>query len=198
MYWLKRNGNISFQNNYMTSTAESQRKSRSANRRTRPLAREVVVEALPPFWQNDSRLLILGSFPSSRSRQAGFYYANPRNRFWQVLASIFAVPLPQDEAAQRELLRRQRIALWDVVASCEISGSSDSSIQAARANDLRPLLAAAPISRICLNGGTAARLYRQQVYPVLQREALCLPSTSAANAAWSLERLVAAWRGIVE
>lgn len=153
-------------------------------------------QPLPPFYDGCAQILILGSFPSVQSRQAGFYYANPRNRFWQVLAVVYGTDIPPTRAARQAFLRARHIALWDVVASCEISGSSDSSIRAVIANDLRPLLAQAPIERIYLNGQTAARLYQRHIYPQLGRAATPLPSTSPANAAWPLERLAAAWRCI--
>lgn len=165
---------------------------------------------IPPVFDANSRILILGSFPSVRSRQERFFYGHPRNRFWQVLACVFAdadglsgagripdrVPgrMPGTIAERREFLLAHGVALWDVAASCTISGSSDSSIAEVVPNDIGPILSAAPIARIYTNGQKAHQLYSRHLLPRTGREAVCLPSTSPANASWSLERLVSAWR----
>ena len=148
---------------------------------------------IPPTWDAASRVLILGSFPSVKSREAGYFYGHPQNRFWKVLAALFDEPVPMGTESRRSFLLRNGIAAWDVIASCEIVGSSDSSIRNVVPNDLSPILAAAGIRLICCNGQTSYRLYHRFLLPVTGREALCLPSTSPANAAWSLERLVEAW-----
>ncbi len=147
-----------------------------------------------PVCDENSRMLILGSFPSVKSREEGFYYGHPRNRFWPVLAAIFGEGIPSTVAEKRELLLRNRVALWDVCASCEVVGSSDASIHEVVANDLSEILAAAKIERILTNGATADRLYRTYQFARTGIEAVKLPSTSPANAAWSLERLVREWK----
>lgn len=152
------------------------------------------LHTIPPFWREDSEILILGSFPSVKSREAGFYYAHPQNRFWRVLASVFGEPAPSSLSEKHDLLLRRRIALWDAAASCEISGSSDSSIRAVRANEVASLVKASGVRRVLANGAAAARLYERHIFRQTGIRAVRLPSTSAANASWSLERLCAAWR----
>ena len=157
-----------------------------------------VTHPIPPVWSADSRVLILGSFPSVKSREAMFFYGHPQNRFWRVVASVFGEPFPETVPERRAFLLQHRIAAWDVIASCEIDGSSDASIRNATVNDLRPILNGASIDRVFVNGRTAERLYRKYAEPMTHREAICLPSTSPANAAWSLERLTEAWRVIAQ
>ena len=135
-----------------------------------------------PVWDEHSRILILGSMPSVKSREQRFYYGNPLIRFWTVLAAVTKAAVPETVAQKQAFLLEQRIALWDVIASCEIQGSSDSSIREAQANDVAWLLRESGIMRVHVNGGKAVRL----------------PSTSPANAAWSLPRLVDAWRVIAQ
>ena len=151
---------------------------------------------IPPVYDGNSRILILGSFPSVKSREQGFFYGHPQTRFWRVTAAVFGDALPATVPERRAFLLRHGIALWDVIASCEIEGSSDASIRAVTVNDLAPILAAAPIWEIFVNGQTAAKLYRKYTEPVTGRPAAVLPSTSPANAAWSVERLIAAWSAI--
>ena len=151
-----------------------------------------------PLYDSHSRVLILGSFPSVKSREQAFFYGHPQNRFWRLLAALFQEPVPQPVAEKRELCLKHRIALWDVIATCEIVGSSDSSIKNATANDISAILSAAPIEEIFVNGKTASRLYDRYILPKTERTAICLPSTSPANAAWSLEKLQSQWRVIAE
>lgn len=147
----------------------------------------------PPVYSAHSRVLILGSFPSVRSRQEGFYYGHPRNRFWPMLAAIFGVPEPTDIAGKSALLLENGLALWDVLAGCEITGSSDASIRGAVPNDLTRILDVCPIVRVVCNGSTAGRLYRKHMrFPKLPM--FTLPSTSPANAVWNLPRLIEVWR----
>ena len=153
---------------------------------------------IPPVYRGDSEILILGSFPSVKSREAMFFYGHPQNRFWRVTAAVFGDDYPQTVPERRAFLLRHRIAAWDVIASCEITGSSDASIRDVKANDLGPILEAAPIRRIFVNGRTAEKLYRKYIEPATGRPAICLPSTSPANAAWSLERLIEAWQVLRE
>lgn len=155
---------------------------------------ELVVHPLAPIVDEQSRILILGTMPSPRSRAEGFYYAHPQNRFWRVLAALYGEPLPCTNAERTALLQRHGIALWDVLQSCRITGAADSSIRQPVANDIAGLLARYPnITRIATTGREAARLYRRHCLPATHREALELPSTSAANAAQRLEALTAAY-----
>ncbi len=154
---------------------------------------EFFLHSIPPVYTKDSHLLILGSFPSVKSRETGFFYGHPQNRFWRVLARIYGEETPQTIPERRDLLIRHGVAAWDVIRSCVITGSSDASIRDVTANDIRPLLAEADIRRIYVNGRTAEKLYRKYTEPLTGRQAICLPSTSPANAAWSLDRLTEAW-----
>ena len=154
----------------------------------------MVVHPIDPVFNEHSRVLILGSFPSVKSREAEFFYGHPQNRFWKVLAAVFHRPVPATVEEKRALLLEEGVALWDVIASCEIRGSSDSSIKNAVPNDLTPIFETAYIEAIYVNGKTAEKYYKKYLLPVTGREAVVLPSTSPANAAWNLERLVEAWQ----
>lgn len=152
------------------------------------------IHPFEPIYDKNSKILILGSFPSVRSRADGFYYGHPQNRFWKVLSFLLTEEMPKTNEEKRALLLRSGIALWDVIASCEIENSSDSTIRQAKPNDLSEIFKTADIRRVYTNGKTADRLYRKYH----EREAVCLPSTSPANAAWTLERLQRAWQVILE
>ena len=152
-----------------------------------------VEHPFPPVVDEHCRTLILGSFPSVASREDGFFYGHPRNRFWPMLSCIFDEPEPRDIPGKNALLLRHHLALWDVIGSCTITGSDDASIRDVVANDLTPILSAAPIERIFCNGKTAHKLYVKQLQENTGIEAMCLPSTSPANAQWKLERLIEAW-----
>ena len=156
-----------------------------------------VCHPFEPLFDKNSQVLILGSFPSVKSREQGFYYGHPQNRFWKVTAAVFSSEVPQTVDEKRAFLLSRRIALWDVIHSCEICGSSDSSIKNAVANDIGLILKSADIKRIFTNGKTAKRLYDLYIEPKNGRPAEYLPSTSPANAAWSVERLTEAWKAIV-
>ena len=156
-----------------------------------------VMHEFAPVYDCRSRILILGTFPSVRSRQQKFYYGHPRNRFWQVIAELTGSGVPDSIAEKKELLLANRIAIWAVVSSCEITGSADSSIRNVQANDIAGLLKRAPIEAIYANGETAYRLYGKYCAKEAGMEAIRLPSTSPANAAWTLPRLVEAWRVIL-
>lgn len=149
---------------------------------------------LEPIFDENSRILILGSFPSVKSREVSFYYGHPQNRFWKVISAVFGEELPATVEEKTEFLKRNRIALWDVIESCEISGSSDSSIRNVVPTDLERILSASRIEKIFINGSTAARLYDKYQRRGIELEAVKLPSTSPANAAWNLERLTAEWK----
>lgn len=154
---------------------------------------EAVVHPFPAFYRPDSGILILGSFPSVKSREQMFFYGHPQNRFWRVLAALFDAPVPGSVPEKIALLEQNHIALWDVIGSCTVAGSADSSIRDVVPNDLRPILAAAPIRAIYVNGRTADAYYRKYQRSVLGRDAIVLPSTSPANAACSFDRLLSAW-----
>lgn len=148
----------------------------------------------PPVMDNGSRILILGSFPSVKSREEGFFYGHPRNRFWPMLAQIFGEPTPLTIPEKQSLLLRHHLALWDVIASCRIEGSSDASIRDAVPVNIQRVLDTADIRRIICNGALAGKLYQRHLQPLTGIEAAVLPSTSPANAAWDLPRLADAWR----
>ena len=149
-----------------------------------------------PLYNENSRVLILGSFPSVKSREQEFFYGHPQNRFWKVIAAVTGQPVPQTVEEKKRLILDNGLALWDSIASCEITGSSDSSIRNARPNDISEILSSCDIERIYCNGRKSHELYRKYIEPVTGREAVCLPSTSPANAQWTLDRLTEAWKVI--
>ena len=159
---------------------------------------------IPPLYDSRSTILILGSFPSVKSREMAFFYGHPQTRFWRVLSALFQAPFPETVEDRRAFLLDRGIAAWDVIAACDITGSSDASIKNVVPSDLRQILAAARIRQIFVNGQTAGRLYRKyQEQPLREiygdcAKAVVLPSTSPANAAWSLDRLIQAWSVILE
>ena len=155
-----------------------------------------VIHPFGPLFDENARVLILGSFPSVRSREQGFFYGHPQNRFWPLLAALFGEEPPRDLDAKKALALRHRIALWDVIASCDIAGSGDSSIRNAVPTDLRPVLERTRITRVFCNGGMSGRCYERFQRPRLGLEAQVLPSTSPANAAWSFARLLEAWQPV--
>ena len=152
-----------------------------------------VTHPFDPVVSPESRVLILGSFPSVKSREQGFYYGHPQNRFWRVLAEVYHEPLPLTIPAKRELILRHGLALWDVIASCEITGSSDASVKNAVPVDIAQVTGVADIGLVLCNGALSGKLYARYLQPLTGLEALVMPSTSPANAAWSLPRLVDAW-----
>ena len=152
------------------------------------------IHNIPPVFDKDSRILILGSFPSVKSREGRFFYHHPQNRFWRVLASVAGCPTPQSIDEKREFLLNRHIALWDVIQSCDIESSADSSIKNVRVNDLSLILNNADIKAVFANGRTAGTLYDKHCRDVTGIPAKTLPSTSPANAAWSLEALIKEWR----
>ena len=152
----------------------------------------------PPLYRGDSKILILGSFPSVKSRQQNFFYGHPQNRFWRVLAGVLDEEVPNTIEDKKDFLYQHGIALWDVLAACEIEGSADSSIKNAVPNDLSPILTRAQIRAVFVNGRTAEKYYRKYIQPLTGRQAICLPSTSPANAAWTEDRLKETWRIITD
>lgn len=154
---------------------------------------------IDPVFDARSRVLMLGSFPSPKSREVGFFYGHPQNRMWRVLTAVTgesAVPRTTEE--RTAFLLRNRIAMWDVIASCTIEGASDASIRDVVPNDLSRILDVAPIEAVFCTGGKSHQLYRRYQEPATGISAIKLPSTSAANASWSLERLVGAYRAVAK
>jgi len=156
----------------------------------------MIQHPFPPLFDGDSKVLILGSFPSVKSREQMFFYGHPQNRFWKVVASVFEDAVPETIEEKTAFLHRHHIALWDVIGACDIEGSSDSTIRNVTANDLSVILKSANIRQIFVNGKTAEKYYIKYTEKETGRKAICLPSTSPANAAWSVEKLVEAWREI--
>lgn len=158
----------------------------------------MIEHPIEPIYNVDSKILILGSFPSVKSREEGFFYGHPQNRFWKVVSAVFQVETPVTVEEKKSFLLEHHIAVWDVIQSCDITGSSDSSIKNVVANDLSVILKQADIKKIFVNGKKAEQLYKKYLQDELGREAICLPSTSPANAAWNLERLIDAWKELKE
>ena len=152
------------------------------------------IHTISPVYNEYSRILILGSFPSVKSREAGFFYGHPQNRFWKVLANVFQAEVPGTIEEKKAFLLEHRIAVWDVIGQCEITGSSDSSIRNVVPNPFSKILETTKIEQIFVNGKKAEQLYQRYIYPQTKRNAICLPSTSPANASWNLEKLTEAWK----
>lgn len=148
----------------------------------------------PPLYNESSQVLILGSFPSVRSREQMFFYGHPQNRFWKVISAVLGADTPVTIEEKKSLLYSNGIALWDVIASCDITGSSDNTIKNVVPNDLTMIFKTANVRAIFVNGKTAERYYNQYISQMIGRKAVCLPSTSPANAGWNTDRLVDAWR----
>ena len=159
---------------------------------------EHIVHSFEPVYDKASEILILGTLPSVKSRENNFYYGHKQNRFWKVLATLLKEPVPVTIEVNKAMLLAHRIALWDVIQSCDIKGSSDSSIKNVQPTDIGMILEKTNITRIYANGNKAGQLYKRYQFPVTGIEAMVLPSTSPANAAWSLDRLCEAWRVILE
>ncbi len=158
----------------------------------------MIIHPIEPVFDNESRVLILGSFPSVKSREAMFFYGHPQNRFWKVIASLCNEEIPTTVEEKKVLLLRNHIAVWDVIAQCDIQGSSDSSVKNVETNDHSVIHDNAQIRAIYVNGKTAEKYYRKYIEKTINRKAICLPSTSPANAAWSMERLMDEWRVILD
>jgi hypoxanthine-DNA glycosylase len=157
-----------------------------------------IAHPFAPVWDARSRVLVLGTFPSVKSRETAFYYGHPQNRFWRVLATLLQEEVPATIESKRALLLQNGVALWDVLASCDIAGSADGSIRRPIPNDIAQLLSRAPIRHIFTNGQTAAALYRRWCEPQTGVPATALPSTSPANAVWTLPRLTEAWQPLIQ
>ncbi len=152
----------------------------------------------PPVFDKNSEILILGSFPSVKSRQESFFYANPQNRFWKLMAQLLNESTPKDTKDKIVMLKKHKIALWDVIESCDIVGSSDSSISNVVPVDISQILSRANIIKVYANGGKAFELYNKYLYPKTQLEITKLPSTSPANAGYSFDKLLSEWKKILE
>lgn len=159
---------------------------------------EHIVHSFEPVYDKDSEILILGTLPSVKSRENNFYYGHKQNRFWKVLATLLKEPVPDTIEEKKAMLLVHRIALWDVIQSCDIKGSSDSSIKNVQPTDIGMILEKKNVTQIYANGNKAGQLYKRYQFPVTGIEATVLPSTSPANAAWSFDRLCEAWRVILE
>ncbi len=152
-----------------------------------------------PVFNEKSQILILGSMPSVKSREQQFYYGHPQNRFWKVLSKVFDEKLPETIEEKRRMVLKHHIALWDVIGSCDIIGSSDSSIKNVIGNDMNIILDNADIRTIYLNGTKAYELFEKYCKPMIKKNVptlVKLPSTSPANAAWNIEKLIACWQQI--
>lgn len=158
----------------------------------------MTVHPIDPVFNENSEILILGSFPSVKSREAMFFYGHPQNRFWKVVAAVYEKKTPETVEEKKAFLLSEKIAVWDVIGSCEITGSSDSSIKNVTPNDISFILKKSRIKRIFVNGRTALKFYDKFVKKSTGMDAVCLPSTSPANAAWSLQKLTEAWKTIRE
>ena len=162
---------------------------------------DFILHPIEPTFDQDSRVLILGSFPSVKTRAAAFPYAHPQNRFWPLMSRLLDIEPPllaTDPVRARQELRNHGVALWDTIASCEIIGSSDSSIRNATPTDLGRIFETADIRMVFCNGGTSYKLYQNWQYKRYGYEAKLLPSTSPANASWSIDRLYESWRQILD
>jgi len=156
----------------------------------------MVLHNIEPVWDSRCRVLVLGSFPSVKSREQRFFYGHPQNRFWPLMGALFSEPVPQTIGEKKALLLKHGVALWDVIASCEIEGSSDASIRGVQPNDIASLVRLFPLRAIFTNGSASSRLYRLHVMPGLGIKDTRLPSTSAANARMRLPDLVRAWDAV--
>lgn len=156
-----------------------------------------VEHTFDPCFDAQSQVLLLGSIPSPKSREMGFYYGHPQNRMWKVLAALMQEPVPMTVEQRKDFLYRHHIAMWDVLAGCKIAGADDASIREPQPNDMQRILQHAPIRAIYTTGGKAHTLYQKYVLPVTGRQDVPLPSTSPANCRYyHLENLIEAYRVI--
>lgn len=175
------------------STKESNR-----TRKTKNVIRTHVTHEFPALFAPDSKILMLGSIPSPKSREQGFYYGHPQNRFWKVLSAVLDEPTPETIDEKRAMLLKHKIALWDVLDSCTIVGASDTSIEDVVPNDISKLVAKSQIKRILCTGATAHKLYQKYCEARTGMPAIKLPSTSPANCAIKLEKLVEAYKAAIK
>lgn len=156
------------------------------------------IHNIQPIYNQNSKILILGSFPSVKSREAQFFYHHPQNRFWKILAMLYHHESLTTIEEKKNFLLKHHIAIWDVIQSCEIKGSSDSSIQNVIVNDIATLLNKTSIEYIYTNGKKSHQLYQKYCLPLTKKEDICLPSSSPANAQYSIERLIEEWKVILK
>lgn len=159
---------------------------------------ENLIHPFPPLYNSESTTLILGSFPSVKSREARFFYGHPQNRFWRVMALLFDSRVPETIEEKTSLMLSHRLALWDSIHSCTIRGSSDSSVRDVVPNDIGAILRSSKINRVFCNGALSYKMYMKYIYPATGLAAVRLPSTSPANAGCSLTRLTEEWRVIID
>lgn len=157
-----------------------------------------IIHPIPPLYDKECTKLILGSFPSVKSREVQFFYGHPQNRFWKLIAELFNEEIPRTIEEKSELVLKHHIAMWDTIHSCTITGSSDSSIRDVVPNDLSVILDNSRVTKIFANGAASYKLYQKYIFPVTNIQGVKLPSTSPANAAFSLERLKQSWNIITE
>lgn len=153
-----------------------------------------VIHEFEPVFNEQSKVLLLGSIPSITSREVGFYYSHPKNRFWKVMEILFEEKITD----KKSFCLKHKIALWDTIASCEIHASSDASIKNVKVNDLNIILEAANIKAIFTEGKKAHEIYQKYLYPIYKIEDICLSSTSPANARMSLDQLVTEYKQILK
>ena len=159
---------------------------------------QTIIHPIPPLYDENSRILILGSVPSVKSREAMFFYGHPQNRYWRLIARLFNEDVPTTVEEKKSLVLRHHIAMWDTIHSCTITGSSDSSIRDVVPNDLSVILDNSKVEKIFCNGAASHKLYMKYIYPSTGLEAVKLPSTSPANAAFSMDRLADEWSVILD
>lgn len=157
-----------------------------------------IIHPFPPLYDSESEILILGSFPSVKSREQKFFYGHKQNRFWKVMAAVLETAVPETIEEKKKMLYRHHIALWDSIYSCDIIGSSDSSIKNAVPTDLGQIITGSKIRKIFCNGAASGICLKKYQEKELQITADILPSTSPANAVYSLEKLISIWRKIKE
>ncbi len=160
--------------------------------------KQTITHTIPPCYDSHSRILILGTMPSPKSREYGFYYGHPQNRFWKIISDLLEKPLPTTNQEKQNLLLQNQIALWDVLKSCEIDGASDSSIQNPIPNNLSEILSNSQVHTIFTTGAKAYQLYEKYCFPQTKIPAISLPSTSPANCRTSYQQLKAAYQILLD
>lgn len=155
-----------------------------------------IIHPFPPLYDENSKILILGSFPSVKSREAMFFYGHPQNRFWRLIAALYGEEEPQNIDEKKRLILSHNLALWDSIQSCTITGSSDSSVKDVVPNDLSLIINNSKVDRVFCNGALSHKMYMKFIFPLTNIKAVKLPSTSPANAAYSLDRLIEEWKVI--
>lgn len=159
---------------------------------------ERIMHPIPPLYNEKSEILILGSFPSIKSRESRFFYGHPQNRFWKLIARLYNEEQPETIDDKKAIILKHKLALWDTIQSCTITGSSDSSIKDVKTNDIQKIINESKITRIFTNGTTSYNLYEKFVYPQTKIHAIKLPSTSPANAVYTLDKLAEKWSVLIE